>query len=222
MPSKQEHHHVVLLGDSIFDNAKYVPDGLPVIAHLRQLIPTDWQTTLLAVDGDEIQHVFCQTKGIPETATHLIVSVGGNDALGYLPIFGGRVSNVGEALLQLGKMRNDFCQEYRQMLRHVMNFKLPVVVCTIHTCVPNLGMAEKTALALFNEAILQEAFLMNVPAIDLRLICNEDEDYSEVSPIEPSHAGGRKIAQAIYSLLRTHDFDSRNITVIASLETKAT
>src|SRR2546425_4401951 len=27
--------HIVLLGDSIFDNASYVPEGLPVIEHLR-------------------------------------------------------------------------------------------------------------------------------------------------------------------------------------------
>jgi hypothetical protein len=31
--------HVVLLGDSIFDNAGYVPDGLSVLAHLRALLP---------------------------------------------------------------------------------------------------------------------------------------------------------------------------------------
>lgn len=37
--------HLVLLGDSIFDNAAYVPDGTPVIQHLRQIIPADWQAT---------------------------------------------------------------------------------------------------------------------------------------------------------------------------------
>lgn len=222
MPNEQMNHHIVLLGDSIFDNAKYVPDGLPVIEHLRQIIPPNWQATLVAVDGDETPDVFGQTKRIPETATHLIVSVGGNDAIGYLPMFADRVNTIGEALLHLGKMRNTFCEQYRQMLRHVMNFNLPVAVCTIHTSIPDLGVGEKTALALFNEVILQEAFMANVPVIDLRLICNEDVDYSEVSPIEPSHAGGQKIAQAIYSLLRTHDFDSCNITVISSLDTKAT
>jgi hypothetical protein len=33
--------------------------------------------------------------------------------------------------------------------------------------------------------------------IDLRLICDERADYSAVSPIEPSAAGGGKIARAI-------------------------
>lgn len=42
-------YHLVLLGDSIFDNAIYVSDGLPVITHLRQHIPSGWQATLLAI-----------------------------------------------------------------------------------------------------------------------------------------------------------------------------
>ncbi len=211
--------HIVLLGDSIFDNEKYVPDGLPVIRHLRQIIPPDWQATLVAVDGDETHHVASRTKNIPETATHLIVSTGGNDAISYLPVFANRVSTIGDALLQLGQIRNKFCSDYRAMLRHVLGFNLPVALCTIHTSVPDLGIGEKTALALFNEIILQEAFRAKLPVIDLRLICNEEIDYSEVSPIEPSHAGGQKIARAIYALMQTHDFAPGNITVIASLDT---
>jgi hypothetical protein len=82
------------------------------------------------------------------------------------------------------------------------------------------GNGEKTALALFNEIILQEAFLAHVPIIDLRLTCNEEVDYSEVSPIEPSHAGGQKIAQAIYALLQKHDFDASSVTVISFVKKK--
>jgi len=217
MNQHKPNKHIVLIGDSIFDNAKYVPDGLSVIEHLRQLMPSDWQATLLAVDGDETHHVRSRTKTIPETATHLIVSVGGNDAISYLPIFKDRVANIGEALLHLAKIRNDFCTDYKAMLNHLMSFSRPVAVCTIHTSVPDLGAAEKTALALFNEIILQEAFLANVSVINLRLICNEAIDYSEVSPIEPSHAGGKKIAKAIYLLLRENYDDTRNSMVISDL-----
>ena len=31
--------HVVLLGDSIFDNGRYVPGGPSVIEHLRKALP---------------------------------------------------------------------------------------------------------------------------------------------------------------------------------------
>ena len=43
--------HVVLLGDSIFDNARYVPGGPSVTDHLRRSLPREWQVTLLACDG---------------------------------------------------------------------------------------------------------------------------------------------------------------------------
>lgn len=43
--------HVVLLGDSIFDNARYVPDRPPVIEQLQKALPPGWRASLLAVDG---------------------------------------------------------------------------------------------------------------------------------------------------------------------------
>lgn len=219
MNDENKLHHIVLLGDSILDNEKYVPDGLPVIQHLKQIIPPNWQATRVAIDGDETHDVISRTKSIPKSATHLVVSIGGNDAINCLPIFASRVGSIGEALLQLGEMRNKFSEDYRAMLNHVLSFNLPVALCTIYTSVPDLGLGEKTALALFNEIILQEAFLAQLPVIDLRLICNEESDYSEVSPIEPSHAGGQKIARAILSLMQSHDFQLRKCSVIASLDT---
>ena len=44
--------HIVLLGDSIFDNAAYVNGGPEVIEQLRSILPQDWQATLLAIDGN--------------------------------------------------------------------------------------------------------------------------------------------------------------------------
>lgn len=209
------HNHLLLLGDSIFDNAAYVPGGLPVIEHLRQIIPSDWQATLLAVDGDVTIDVAGQTTGLPSTATHLVISVGGNDALQQLSVIREPVKSVGEALHHLASVRDYFRQDYRKMLWHVLGFNLPVAICTIYNSVPGLGGMEKTALALFNEIILQEAFMAKVPVIDLRLICNEHEDYSPLSPNEPSHTGGEKIARAIHSLMESHDFSSERSTVIS-------
>src|SRR3954466_12684788 len=39
--------NVILLGDSILDNAAYVPRGADVVAHLNRRLPTDWSATLL-------------------------------------------------------------------------------------------------------------------------------------------------------------------------------
>lgn len=57
----ENYPHLILLGDSIFDNAAYVPDGLPVIEHLRQIMPANCQGTLLAIDGDVTTGVAGQT-----------------------------------------------------------------------------------------------------------------------------------------------------------------
>jgi hypothetical protein len=92
------------------------------------------------------------------------------------------------------------------MLQHILSFELPVAVCTIYNTIPGLDGATKTALALFNEIILQEAAMAKVPVIDLRIICDELNDYSVISPIEPSDAGGKKISQAIHTLLESGDF----------------
>jgi hypothetical protein len=43
--------HIILLGDSIFDNARYVPDRPPVIEQVRRSLQSGWRATLLAVDG---------------------------------------------------------------------------------------------------------------------------------------------------------------------------
>ena len=39
--------HLVLLGDSIFDNAAYVPGGPSVIEHLRRILGGDWRATVV-------------------------------------------------------------------------------------------------------------------------------------------------------------------------------
>ena len=70
-------------------------------------------------------------------------------------------------------------------------------------------------MAGFNEIILREAFRAKLPVIDLRLVCDRAADYSAVSPIEPSMAGGAKIAKLIAELAVGHDFGSKGSAVFA-------
>jgi hypothetical protein len=73
--------HIVLLGDSIFDNSPYTAGGPDVISQVRQLLPEDWRASLLAVDGAMTKDVAFQLRRLPQDASHLVLSVGGNDAL---------------------------------------------------------------------------------------------------------------------------------------------
>jgi hypothetical protein len=50
-------------------------------------------------------------------------------------------------------------------------------------------------LTVFNDVIAREAFARGLPLIDLRLVCDRDEDFA--NPIESSARGGEKIAAAI-------------------------
>jgi len=43
--------HIVLLGDSIFDNQPYVAPGRATIDALSARLPAGWQATLVARDG---------------------------------------------------------------------------------------------------------------------------------------------------------------------------
>src|SRR5262249_5789349 len=110
-------------------------------------------------------------------------------------------SSFAEVLSRLAEIGAEFRKEYRAMLQAVLEHDLPVVVCTIYDAIPGLERAEQTGLCVFNDVILREAFRAGVPVIDLRLICTEASDYSQSSPIEPSQAGGGKIARAVVRAL---------------------
>jgi hypothetical protein len=100
--------HIVLLGDSIFDNAVYVNGGPDVIKQLRSILPQDWQASLLAVDGSVTTDVITQIPLIPASATHLTVSAGGNDGLSRADILERPVGSVGAAVDQLAALRAEF------------------------------------------------------------------------------------------------------------------
>jgi hypothetical protein len=202
-------NHVVLLGDSIFDNASYVPGKPSVIEQLRENLPVDWKTTLLAVDGNVTADVQHQIRRLPDDATHLIVSSGGNDALGHASILDQSAGSVKEVLEYFTSVRTSFQQTYHKMIETLTGLKGHLAVCTVYDCVPGMEGNPMTALAMFNEIILREAFAARVPVIDLRLICSEVYDYSEISAIEPSARGGEKIVRAMVRLLSNHKFESK-------------
>lgn len=205
--------HVVLLGDSIFDNARYVPGEPSVLDHLGKALPTGWHATLVAVDGAPLAEVHEQLGRVRPEATHLFVSAGGNDALNESGILSEGVATVGEAMLLLSQTRARFRIGYTRMAAAVLRLGKPSVFCTVYDAIPGLGDGARTALAAFNDVIVQAAFRNRAPLIDLRLVCDEASDYSSVSEIEPSAQGGAKIAAVIADVATSHDFASRRTAV---------
>jgi lysophospholipase L1-like esterase len=198
--------HVVLLGDSIFDNAAYVPGGPAVIDQLRRNLPAGWRAALLAVDGSVTTDVAAQLARLPADASHLVVSTGGNDALGASMLADDTRVTAAEGFEVLAEIQAEFRRDYRGMLAVVLGTGKPAAVCTVYDSIPDLPPAKRTGLSAFNDVIVREAAAAGLPVLDLRRVCDRAADYSDVSPIEPSRAGGAKIAAAVARVVTAHDF----------------
>jgi hypothetical protein len=190
--------HLVLLGDSIFDNGAYTGGKPDVIAQVRKTMPQDWKATLLARDGATTDGIPAQLARLPRDATHLVLSVGGNDALMRQGLLQAPAGSAAEAILMLADAVQFFETAYRKAVVACLAPRLPLVVCTVYN--GNFDDARyrrlaRTAIALFNDAILRTALDHRLKVIELRYVCALPEDYA--NPIEPSSIGAAKIARAI-------------------------
>lgn len=191
--------HIALLGDSVIDNKAYVGGAPDVAEQLRALVPDDWKVSRLAVDGAVSSGVLGQLESLPNSATHLVISAGGNDALGESAILGGAARSVGEVLLKLADIQDRFRRNYTTLLNAAARRKLPTAVCSVYDPrFPDPARRRIGALALsvINDVITREAFARQFTLIDLRMMFDEDSDFA--NPIEPSAKGGMKLAEGIW------------------------
>jgi hypothetical protein len=193
--------HIVLLGDSIFDNQRYTAGEPDVVTHLQGLLPPPWRARLCAVDGSTAADLAEQFSTVPVDASHLVISVGGNDALLNSDLLGMAVSSTSEALAHFGERIARFEQAYRIAIEGALQLGRDTTVCTIYNgkLDPLEAPLARVALMMFNDVILRVAVAHRLRAIDLRQVCTEAADYA--NPIEPSGSGGRKIAAAIAKAL---------------------
>lgn len=208
--------HLILLGDSIFDNAAYTLGGPAVINHVQQQLPADWRASLGAVDGSTTDDIADQIQAIPPNATHLALSVGGNNAIMRSDILDTPVASSAEALLLFSEVIREFEAAYRAAVTACLNLKLPLHICTIYNGnfdEPGYQQRVVVALTLFNDVIIRVATEHRLQVIDLRFICTQPQDYA--NPIEPSAAGGAKIAKAIVCALTEAQVSVRGACVLA-------
>jgi len=188
--------HIALLGDSIFDNRAYTGGKPDVVAHLNRLI-TPAAATLCAKDGSTISDIKTQVANFPSEATHIVLSIGGNDALMNRDLLATAVSSTTQALSLFGRRIDQFETRYRAAIEAVLALGRKTAICTIYN--GNLDPPEanvaRIALMMFNDVILRCAFERALAIIDLRLVCRDRTDYANT--IEPSGSGGLKIAKAI-------------------------
>jgi lysophospholipase L1-like esterase len=165
---------------------------------VRWRLPSGSKATLAALDGSKIGDVRRQLPRVPADATHLVLSVGGNDALGRSDFLGAPARTAAEALSALADIGEEFERSYLAMLADVLARGLPTALCTVYyPRFPDAALQKVAvaALTVFNDSIIRAAFAYGLPLLDLRLICTEAGDYA--NSIEPSARGGERIARAI-------------------------
>ena len=209
--------HIVLLGDSILDNAPYVASGQDVTSHLRRLLPRNWDVTLRAQDGSTLANIGPQVVALPETATHLVLSCGGNDALCRIESLKESAGTIGDTLRRTNKWRQEFLSHYRRVLGSLVQTGNKVMVLTIYD--PQFDEVElqqttEAALCFYNDSITRAAFDAGVLVVDLRCLFNEPSDMA--NPIEPSETGGAKIAAVLCNICLGGHADHANSRVYAA------
>jgi hypothetical protein len=148
---------------------------------------------------------------LPKECTHLVLSVGGNNALTEasrlgISFFGLTGDPSSKSLDSLADISNEFESQYRSAVDVCVRSGLPLGVCTIYnSCFPDKSYQRiaSLALAIFNDVIIRVAIERGLSVIDLRLICTTLRDYA--NSIEPSSIGGEKIARVIVALVTGRD-----------------
>ena len=180
---------------------------------MRSWLGSDWKVTLLATDGAVCNNLTKQLEKMPDDVTHLCISIGGNDALFASGIMLDEEAKAMQVIDKLAAVRSQFRTDYHAMLKKVLALRKPVIVCTIYDAIPEFSQREATGLALFNDMIVSCAADYGIPVIDLRKICDDREDFSKLSPIEPSEIGGAKIVSSIKNVILNHDFASTRTSI---------
>ena len=220
---------MLLLGDSIIDNRSYVLEGeLEVTAHLKKLYlyEPDVSITNNAVDGDtmyDLKNNHLDTPDIEE-ASHIIVSIGGNDLLHNIS-FLQRTSELSKIMgkdaridkwgvKELNPSRNKvfeetyfeiikpFTKQYETIVANLSSHRANLLLCTVYEGdlvdsdeFSDVNNSSKTMVSLFNDIVYKTANKYSAAVLELREIFVSPEDYA--NPIEPSHIGGGKLAKAI-------------------------
>ncbi len=117
-----------------------------MIEQLRHQLTAPTKATLLAVDGNVIADVKTQLKRLPADASHLVISVGGNDALQNQTVLTDRASNVAQGLEGFCRFRDTFRQSYRDMLSLVKQTGKPFAISTIYDRIPGLMESQRQDL----------------------------------------------------------------------------
>lgn len=213
---------IALLGDSIFDNERYIMDGGDSV--LRAIQKMGYNCELLARDGDCIHDVYAQSEKLnKDSGLTLFLSVGGNDALFYLDlIFENIHLDIKEIKILLSDFFTGFEKDLSSLYLYLSNKyeKLPIYVCNIYypsfdfknrnfifNHIKEMGYETKIfeLIDILNEIILRNSGVYNFGFLDINRAFNNKKFYA--NEIEPSSDGSKLLAGMISDTLRNTYFN---------------
>lgn len=181
-------NYVILMGDSVLNNANYVPEGKSVFDILKSKLSNSLN---VSKDGATINDLYGQLDKIPiklnNEETYIFISAGGNDIL-----------NKGAALTN---------SDIRQLFNSYMDFlkALRVKLGNTKINIMNLYLPANPRYQSYKESIDQWNQLINdnsskigemYNVVDLYSLLTTPEDF--IYDIEPSESASEKIANLIY------------------------
>lgn len=203
-PSEINPPLVVLLGDSVFDSRPYL-HGMPDMATRLGRLLVHGSVRLAAVSGSRLGDVGRQLAGVPAEATHLIVSLGGNDLLDLARGLTGGSGSIGERLARAGDLLAEFRHRTARACELIAARGIRSALCTIYDPPigdPVLKQMGGVVLGLVAAVIEEETRARGLETIDLRAVCRVREDFFDM--IHPSAHGADKIAAALARWVEKH------------------
>lgn len=185
-----EQQQIVLMGDSVFANDKYVKSGYSVFDILHR---KHENVLLLAKDHATVEDLLYQFSHLPvehnDPSTVIFVSAGGNDILHYFKNY---------SHIKQEKFIDNLFNEYANILDQLYadwGLKARVFMCTIYF--PRKSTYEKyyNMISLWNEKIRNYASEYEHTVVPFDKILNSDVYFTHA--IEPSEEGSKIIANRI-------------------------
>ena len=180
-----------------------------------------------AVDGDTMYQLQRDQldSNLLSDSTHIVVSIGGNDLLynisflqttSKLSKIMGKGAMIGKwGVKELNPSRNKvfeetyfeiikpFKKQYETIVANLSNHRANLLLCTVYEGdlvdsdeFSDVNNSSKTMVSIFNDIVYRVANKYGADVLELRDIFVRPEDYA--NPVEPSHIGGGKLAEAIY------------------------
>jgi molybdopterin converting factor small subunit len=180
---------IILMGDSILNNANYVPEGTSVYAFLKQKVSN---VINVAKDGATINDLYTQLDKIPielnNSQTYIFISAGGNNILSN-----STTKLNKDQIIQLFNTYIDFLKALRAKLSNIN-----INILNLYLPTNPRYQSYKSSVDQWNQLLKEYSNKIGETynILDLHTLLTSPEDF--IYDIEPSKTASDKIAYLIY------------------------